>query len=367
MPGLGRRASAGGVQRRRVFAQLQHFAGHQNAPPRGRPRGQRANHRAQRFGIRVIAVVQNAWRRPSPQSARACRPAVKRRERGNGGIQIDARLQRNGQAGHGIHRVVRAQQLQREAALALPGAILDMQAGGIFAGGKNARIGAWVHGRNTPRGPENRARTATRKASSLLRKATPLAGSAATSSNLARAMPACPSAKFSTCALPTLVTTPQSGAAMRASAAISPEWFMPISTTAISCCGVQAQQLQRQPEAVVQIALRLEHDHAGAHRRGNRVLGGGFAGRAGDGHNGAPPLAAHMRGQRLQARAADLRSPAADAASAASGREATRVRDTTALTAPRSSAAATKSWPSNRSPRTAKNSSPGRTVRESIE
>ena len=35
-------------------------------------------------------------------------------------------------------------------------------------------------------------------------------------------------------------------------------------------------------------------------RRGNGVLGGGFAGRAGDGDNAPAPLAAHMRGQRLQ-------------------------------------------------------------------
>ena len=70
-------------------------------------------------------------------------------------------------------------------------------------------------------------------------------------------MPAWPSAKFSMCAVPTLVTTPQSGAAMRASAAISPEWFMPISTTAIFVLGLNAQQLQRQAKGVVQIAAAI--------------------------------------------------------------------------------------------------------------
>jgi len=54
-------------------------------------------------------------------------------------------------------------------------------------------------------------------ASSQLRKATPFWGSASTSSNLARAIPAWPSIKFSMCAVPTLVTTPQSGEAMRVS------------------------------------------------------------------------------------------------------------------------------------------------------
>ena len=70
---------------------------------------------------------------------------------------------------------------------------------------------------------------------------------------------------------------------------------------------LQAQQLQRQAEGVVEIALRLEHVELCAERGGDGFLGGGFAGRAGDGHDALAPLAAHMRGQRLQRDAAGLR------------------------------------------------------------
>ena len=106
----------------------------------------------------------------------------------------------------------------------------------------------------------------------------PFEGSAATSSNLARAMPAWPSAKFSMCAVPTLVTTPQSGVAMRARAAISPRWFMPISTTAISCSGSRRSSCKRQAECVVEIALGLEHVELCGERGGDGFFGGGFAG-----------------------------------------------------------------------------------------
>ena len=75
---------------------------------------------------------------------------------------------------------------------------------------------------------------------------------------------------------------------------------MPISTTANSCSGMQAQQLQGQPEVVVQIALRFEDAELCAEGRGDGFLGSGFAGRAGDGHDAPAPLAADMRGQRLQ-------------------------------------------------------------------
>ncbi len=64
--------------------------------------------------------------------------------------------------------------------------------------------------------------------------------------------------------------------------------------------GHEAQQLQRQAEVVVQIALRFEHVEFCAERGGHGFLGGGFSGRAGDGDDAAAPLAAHVRGQRLQ-------------------------------------------------------------------
>jgi hypothetical protein len=64
--------------------------------------------------------------------------------------------------------------------------------------------------------------------------------------------------------------------------------------------GFEAQQLQGQAEAVVEIALRLEHVELCAQGRGNRFLGGGLAGRAGDGHHALAPSAANVRGQGLQ-------------------------------------------------------------------
>ena len=81
-----------------------------------------------------------------------------------------------------------------------------------------ARTGAEVDGFATKIPPElgNIEIVAVKKRDAIGRAAN------ATSSNLARAMPACPSVKFSMCAVPTLVTTPQSGAAIRAKAAISP-------------------------------------------------------------------------------------------------------------------------------------------------
>ncbi len=75
---------------------------------------------------------------------------------------------------------------------------------------------------------------------------------------------------------------------------------MPISTTAIFVLGLKAQQLQRQAEGVVEIALRLEDVEFCAERRGDGFLRGGFAGRAGDGDDALAPLAAHVRGESLQ-------------------------------------------------------------------
>ena len=169
------------------------------------------------------------------------------------------------------------------------------------------------------------------------------------------------------CAVPTLVTTPQSGAAMRASAAISPAWFMPISTTAYLVLRLQAQQFaaadrMRCSDCLCDLSTLNFAPSAAAMASLVVVLPAEPV----IGHHAPAPLAAHVRGQRLQG-ASGSSAISSGAARAASGREATRARETTAATAPRSSAAATKSCPSSRSPRTAKNSSPGATVRESME
>ncbi len=130
---------------------------------------------------------------------------------------------------------------------------------------------------------------------------------------------------------------------------------------------LQAQQLQRQAEAVVQIALGLEHVELCAQRRGNRFLGGGLAGRAGDGHHAPAPLAAHVRGQGLQRKQRVFGDEQRHGQRGVGQRGHPRARNHRGHGSALRCAAATKSWPSSRSPRTAKNSSPGATVRESIE
>ena len=104
------------------------------------------------------------------------------------------------------------------------------------------------------------------------------------------------------CAVPTLVTTPQSGLAMRAKGGDLAGVVHAHLQDRIFVFRLQPQQLQRQAEAVVQIALGLEHVELRAQRRGHGFLGGGLARRAGNRHQPPAPLAAHMRGQRLQRR-----------------------------------------------------------------
>ena len=235
-----------------MLAHLQHLAGDQDAAARGGTCGQRANHGAQRLRVGVVAVVEDGSAGDLHHLA-ALVAGSERSERGDGGVEIDACLERDGQAGHGIGRVVLAEQMQSEAAFAVGGAVVHVQSVKVFNGRENLRVSARALRRSRRRGRENRGRTARRTGRQQLRKATPLAGSAATSSNLARAMPAWPSAKFSMCAVPTLVMTPQSGAAMRASAAISPVWFMPISTTANSCSGSRRSSCRGSPKLLLRL------------------------------------------------------------------------------------------------------------------
>ena len=116
---------------------------------------------------------------------------------------------------------MRTEQMQCKAAFALAGAIADVQALEIFGDGKNLRVSAWAAAKVDDAAVKIAAKlrgvgiVAVEKGDAVRRQRF-------NSSNLARAMPAWPSAKFSMCAVPTLVITPQSGAAMRASAAISP-------------------------------------------------------------------------------------------------------------------------------------------------
>ncbi len=107
--GLGGGAAASGVQRGAMLAQLEHFAGHQDAASGG-TRGEGADHGAQRFGVGVVAVVENRGAGDLDHLA-ALVAGGERCERGDGGIEIDAGFKRDGQAGHGVRGVVRAEQI----------------------------------------------------------------------------------------------------------------------------------------------------------------------------------------------------------------------------------------------------------------
>ena len=92
-------------------------------------------------------------------------------------------------------------------------------------------------------------------ASSAGNTATPSAGSAAITLPFSRAT-ASTLAMNSWCSRCALLTSATVGAAMAASWAISPGWFMPSSTTAARCAAsAQAQQRQRHADVVVQVAL----------------------------------------------------------------------------------------------------------------
>ena len=70
--GFGGGLAAGRVQLAAVLAQFQHLAGDQNAALGG-TRGQRANHGLQRFGVGVVAVVENGGAGDLAALRRACR------------------------------------------------------------------------------------------------------------------------------------------------------------------------------------------------------------------------------------------------------------------------------------------------------
>ena len=82
---------------------------------------------------------------------------------------------------------------------------------------------------------------------------------------------------------------------------------MPISTTATSCSGVEAQKLQGQAEAVVQIALGLEDVELCAQRRSHGFLGRGLSRRAGNGNHAACPTGGAHAQPAIAGRGADLR------------------------------------------------------------
>ena len=104
--------------------------------------------------------------------------------------------------------------------------------------------------------------------SSALSTAVPSAGSASSSSPLARSTASSVPMRDRWTGW-TAVTTPIDGRAIAARSAISPDTYMPISRTAASCSGPEAQERQRQADLVVLVALALERPH-GPHRGPSR-------------------------------------------------------------------------------------------------
>ena len=119
--GFGCGLAAGRVQLRRLLAQFEHFAGDQDAALR-RTRGQRVNHGAQRFGVGVVAVVENGGAGDLAAPRRACLPGVSDSSAATAASTSTPASTRDGEAGHRILRIVRAQQMEGEIGLALAGA-----------------------------------------------------------------------------------------------------------------------------------------------------------------------------------------------------------------------------------------------------
>ena len=104
------------------------------------------------------------------------------------------------------------------------------------------------------------AESARRARSSAFSTATPSGGSASISSRLAAATPSIES-KNSTCAYPTLVTTPMSGRAISASRAISPRVIHSHFQHRRAAAVRQPQNRERHADVIVQIADRPADRH----------------------------------------------------------------------------------------------------------
>ena len=256
------------------------------------------DHGAQCFGIRVVAVVENG-RAADLDHLAALVAGGERRDRLHRGIEIDARFKRHGETGQGIRCVVRAQHVQREVALMLPRAIANVQAIEIFGDRENLRVGAWAAAE---------IHHAAVKIAAKLRGV----GIVAIQEGDAVRGQRCNQFEFG---------AGNAGLALfevlnvrRAHVGDHAPVGRGDARQGGDLAGVihahlddgdfvlrrEAQQLQGQAEAVVEIALGLEDVELCAQRRGHGFLGGGFSRRAGDGDDEPAPLAANMRGQRLQ-------------------------------------------------------------------
>ena len=126
----------------------------------------------------------------------------------------------------------------------------------------------------------------------------------------------------------------------------------------VSCWSSSAQQHHRHAELVVEVAAGREHARASAReRRGGQLLGGGLAGRAGDGDDAAAPALPVRRGQ-IAERARGVGD--LDARDAAAGTATCRVAAPARARAPARHALRQRSVRRRGvSPRSATNSVPG--------
>ena len=113
-----------------MLALFEHLAGHQDAAKCGAG-GKSANHGAQRFGVGVVAVVENGGAGDFDDLA-ALVSGGERLERGYSSVQIGAGFERDSETGHGVRRVMLAKHVQGEAAFAVGGTVFHMQAGKVF-------------------------------------------------------------------------------------------------------------------------------------------------------------------------------------------------------------------------------------------
>ena len=131
----------------------------------------------------------------------------------------------------------------------------------------------------------------------------------------------------------------------------------------------QLDERQRQPDVVVEVPAVADDAVPRREKLRRHFLRRRLAGAAGDRHDLRARLAPHRLRQRLQRRdrVVDLDDGDGRRPLGAASSRRPRPRATTTPAAPASIAAAAKSAPSNRSPRIATNSSPGVSVRVSIE
>ena len=110
--GIGGGLAAGGVEHRSVLAEFEHFARHEDATL-GRSRGQRVNHGLQRFGVGVVAVVEDRSAGDF-ENFSALAAGCERFERGDGCIERTPASSATARPAIAFERVVRAEQMERE-------------------------------------------------------------------------------------------------------------------------------------------------------------------------------------------------------------------------------------------------------------